>query len=190
MKIFSRHREKHRTDRIGWLRAAVLGANDGIVSTASLVLGVAAAGAKPHDIVVAGVAGLMAGAMSMAAGEYVSVHSQADTEKAELERERLELELHPDAEHAELAGIYMGAGAGPECLGRRYIAVVFGAAGRIGCPCRWRRRFKGRMARHLLGSFGHGRHGRRGGVVRRRGLKVLGANFYTARWSTQRNNTS
>ena len=114
MKIFSRHREKHRTDRIGWLRAAVLGANDGIVSTASLVLGVAAAGAKPHDIVVAGVAGLMAGAMSMAAGEYVSVHSQADTEKAELERERLELELHPDAEHAELAGIYMARGLSAE----------------------------------------------------------------------------
>ena len=189
MKIFSRHREKHRTDRIGWLRAAVLGANDGIVSTASLVLGVAAAGAKPHDIVVAGGAGLMAGAMSMAAGEYVSVHSQADTEKAELERERLELEMHPDAEHAELAGIYtaaagchgVGAGAGPECLGWRYVAVVFGAAGRAGCPCGRRRRFKGRMARHLLGSFGNGRHGRRGGVVRQCGLKALGANFYTAR---------
>ncbi|MEO5607914.1 MAG: VIT1/CCC1 transporter family protein [Polaromonas sp.] len=114
MKIFSRHREKHRTDRIGWLRAAVLGANDGIVSTASLVLGVAAAGAKPHDIVVAGGAGLMAGAMSMAAGEYVSVHSQADTEKAELERERLELEMHPDAEHAELAGIYTARGLSAE----------------------------------------------------------------------------
>ena len=86
-----RHRERHRTERIGWLRAAVLGANDGIVSTASLVVGVAAAHATSHDILVAGVAGLVAGAMSMAAGEYVSVSSQADTEQADLERERQEL---------------------------------------------------------------------------------------------------
>jgi len=114
MKPFKRHLERHRTDRIGWLRAAVLGANDGIVSTASLVLGVAAAGAQQHDILVAGVAGLMAGAMSMAAGEYVSVYSQADTEKAELERERLEIELHPEAEHAELMGIYVARGLTPE----------------------------------------------------------------------------
>lgn len=114
MKIFNRHSEKHRTDRIGWLRAAVLGANDGIVSTASLVLGVTAAGAGSHEILVAGVAGLMAGAMSMAAGEYVSVHSQADTEKAELERERLELELHPVAEHAELTAIYVARGLSAE----------------------------------------------------------------------------
>ena len=114
MKPLNRHLERHRTDRIGWLRAAVLGANDGIVSTASLVLGVVAAGATPQAVLVAGVAGLMAGAMSMAAGEYVSVHSQADTEKAELERERREIELHPEAERAELAGIYMKRGLSPE----------------------------------------------------------------------------
>ena len=118
MKPLNRHIERHRTDRIGWLRAAVLGANDGIVSTASLVLGVAAAGAKQHEILVAGVAGLMAGAMSMAAGEYVSVHSQADTENAELERERLEIELHPAAEHAELTGIYRARGLTPELAGQ------------------------------------------------------------------------
>ena len=114
MKIMHRHAERHRTDRIGWLRAAVLGANDGIVSTASLVVGVAAAGSSQSAILLAGVAGLMAGAMSMAAGEYVSVHSQADTEKADLERERIELELHPEAEHAELTGIYAGRGLSPE----------------------------------------------------------------------------
>ena len=114
MKPLSRHVERHRTDRIGWLRAAVLGANDGIVSTASLVLGVVAAGATPQAVLMAGVAGLMAGAMSMAAGEYVSVFSQADTEKAELERERREIELHPEAEHSELAGIYMKRGLSPE----------------------------------------------------------------------------
>ena len=89
------HPERHRTDRIGWLRAAVLGANDGIVSTASLVVGVAAAGASQHNILVTGVAGLVAGAMSMAAGEYVSVHSQADTEKADLSREQAELQTDP-----------------------------------------------------------------------------------------------
>ena len=121
MKPLNRHLERHRTDRIGWLRAAVLGANDGIVSTASLVLGVVAAGATPQAVLVAGVAGLMAGAMSMAAGEYVSVHSQADTEKAELERERREIELHPEAEHAELAGIYMARGLTPELA--RQVAV-------------------------------------------------------------------
>src|SRR5881628_587757 len=98
------HRERHRTERIGWLRATVLGANDGIVSTASLVLGVAAAHATHSNIVVAGVAGLVAGAMSMAAGEYVSVHSQADTEQAELERERTELAVDVVGERMELAG--------------------------------------------------------------------------------------
>ncbi len=108
-----RHLERHRTDRIGWLRAAVLGANDGIVSTASLVLGVAAAHAAHSDIVVAGVAGLVAGAMSMAAGEYVSVHSQADTEKADIERERTELKIDDDGEHKELAAIYEGRGLDP-----------------------------------------------------------------------------
>jgi vacuolar iron transporter family protein len=109
-----RHIEKHRTHRIGWLRAAVLGANDGIVSTASLILGVAAAGANSESILVAGVAGLVAGAMSMAAGEYVSVSSQADTERADLDRERRELAASPGHEHAELAAIYAGRGLGPE----------------------------------------------------------------------------
>lgn len=108
-----RHSEQHRTDRIGWLRAAVLGANDGIVSTASLVLGVAAAQATSHDIFVAGVAGLAAGAMSMAAGEYVSVSSQSDTEQADLSRERGELALQPDSELAELTSIYVKRGLDP-----------------------------------------------------------------------------
>ena len=107
------HREAHRTGRIGWLRAMVLGANDGIVSTASLVLGVAAAHGERGHILVAGGAGLVAGAMSMAAGEYVSVHSQADTEKAELEKERAELLADPAAEHKELAKIYVGRGLDP-----------------------------------------------------------------------------
>lgn len=105
-----RHRERHKTHRTGWLRAAVLGANDGIVSTASLVLGVVAAGADTRSILVAGVAGLVAGAMSMAAGEYVSVSSQADTERADLARERKELETSPVQEHAELKGIYAARG--------------------------------------------------------------------------------
>lgn len=104
------HTETHRTHRIGWLRAAVLGANDGIVSTASLILGVAAAGAEAQGILVAGVAGLVAGAMSMAAGEYVSVSSQADTERADLARETKELADDPEHEHAELASIYMERG--------------------------------------------------------------------------------
>ncbi len=105
-----RHTERHRTDRVGWLRAAVLGANDGIVSTASLVVGVAAASASHGSVLVTGVAGLVAGAMSMAAGEYVSVHSQADTEKADLSRERTELESDPAAERRELTAIYVGRG--------------------------------------------------------------------------------
>jgi VIT1/CCC1 family predicted Fe2+/Mn2+ transporter len=104
------HIERHRTDRIGWLRAAVLGANDGIVSTASLVVGVAAANAVRSDIIVAGVAGLVAGAMSMAAGEYVSVSSQADTEHADIERERKELATDNEFEHQELAAIYVQRG--------------------------------------------------------------------------------
>ena len=102
--------ERHRTTRIGWLRAAVLGANDGIVSTASLVIGVAAADADRRAIVVAGVAGLVAGAMSMAAGEYVSVSSQADTERADLARERAELTADPDGEREELIRIYVARG--------------------------------------------------------------------------------
>jgi len=100
-------------DRIGWLRAAVLGANDGIVSTASLMVGVAAAHASLHSILVTGVAGLVAGAMSMAAGEYVSVHSQADTEKADLAREMLELQMDPTAELKELEAIYRSRGVEP-----------------------------------------------------------------------------
>jgi VIT1/CCC1 family predicted Fe2+/Mn2+ transporter len=107
------HRERHRTDRIGWLRAAVLGANDGIVSTASLVIGVAAASAGRGEVLIAGVAGLVAGAMSMAAGEYVSVKSQSDTEEADLAREKAELALDSGAEHRELAGIYVKRGLDP-----------------------------------------------------------------------------
>jgi len=108
------HRESHRTRRIGWLRAAVLGANDGIVSTASLMLGVAAAHAPRAGLLLAGVAGLVAGAMSMAAGEYVSVSSQADTEQADLTRERAELAAQPVQEHQELAAIYVKRGLVPE----------------------------------------------------------------------------
>ena len=108
-----RHRERHRTEHIGWLRAAVLGANDGILSTASLVLGVAAAHGTRSNVLVAGVAGLVAGAMSMAAGEYVSVHSQADTEQADLARERAELRADDKGEHKELMAIYVGRGLDP-----------------------------------------------------------------------------
>jgi VIT1/CCC1 family predicted Fe2+/Mn2+ transporter len=114
MRSIRRHAERHRSDRIGWLRAAVLGANDGIVSTASLVAGVAAAHGGRDAILVAGVAGLVAGAMSMAAGEYVSVHSQADTESADLSRERAELESDPAAELRELTAIYVARGLEPE----------------------------------------------------------------------------
>jgi VIT1/CCC1 family predicted Fe2+/Mn2+ transporter len=108
------HRESHRNQRIGWLRAAVLGANDGIVSTASLMVGVAAANVARGELLLAGVAGLVAGAMSMAAGEYVSVSSQADTEQADLARERAELEAQPEHEHQELAAIYVQRGLTPE----------------------------------------------------------------------------
>jgi VIT1/CCC1 family predicted Fe2+/Mn2+ transporter len=113
MATHRRHLERHRTDRIGWLRAAVLGANDGIVSTASLMVGVAAAHASQGSILVTGFAGLVAGAMSMAAGEYVSVHSQADTEAADLKKESAEIEADPAAEHRELAGIYIARGLEP-----------------------------------------------------------------------------
>jgi VIT1/CCC1 family predicted Fe2+/Mn2+ transporter len=105
-----RHRELHRSERIGWLRAAVLGANDGIVSTASLVVGVASAASTRQEILVAGVAGVVAGALSMAAGEYVSVSSQGDTERADLERERRELATQPKAEEDELTAIYVRRG--------------------------------------------------------------------------------
>lgn len=108
-----RHVERHRVERAGWLRAAVLGANDGIVSTASLVVGVASADAARGSVILAGIAGLVAGAMSMAAGEYVSVSSQSDTERADLERERKELETQPEFEREELTGIYERRGLDP-----------------------------------------------------------------------------
>ena len=108
-----RHIEWHRADRIGWLRAAVMGANDGVVSTASLIVGVAASDAQHSAVLLAGIAGLVAGAMSMAAGEYVSVSSQADTERADLERERTELATQPAAELEELTGIYVSRGLEP-----------------------------------------------------------------------------
>lgn len=107
------HKELHRSERIGWLRAAVLGANDGIVSTASLILGVAASGAPRKAVIISGIAGLVAGAMSMAAGEYVSVSSQSDTEEADLARERHELATQDKSERAELARIYVGRGLEP-----------------------------------------------------------------------------
>src|SRR5947199_257392 len=108
-----KHRERHRSSRIGWLRAAVLGANDGIVSTASLVVGVAAAQPSRQEVLLAGVAGLVAGALSMAAGEYVSVSSQADTERADLDLERRELATRPKAEENELTRIYVRRGLDP-----------------------------------------------------------------------------
>jgi VIT1/CCC1 family predicted Fe2+/Mn2+ transporter len=113
MSRVHQHPESHLVGRIGWLRAAVLGANDGIVSTASLIVGVAAAAAKPGDVLIAGVAGLVAGAMSMAAGEYVSVSSQSDTEQADLARERKELSQNVTFEHEELAQIYVERGVEP-----------------------------------------------------------------------------
>ena len=130
----SKHAERHRTHRIGWLRAAVLGANDGIVSTASLVIGVAAASAARGDVLTAGVAGLVAGAMSMAAGEYVSVSSQADTEAADLDRERQELATTPEKEVAELAHIYVGRGLDPQLA--REVAVQLMAHDALGAHAR------------------------------------------------------
>lgn len=111
--MLKRHAELHKLDNVGWLRAAVLGANDGIVSTSSLILGVAAAHATHQAILVAGVAGLVAGAMSMATGEYVSVQSQADAEQAALTKERAELDDNPKGEHLELAAIYVARGLAP-----------------------------------------------------------------------------
>jgi VIT1/CCC1 family predicted Fe2+/Mn2+ transporter len=128
------HRERHRSARIGWLRASVLGANDGIVSTASLVVGVAAADAAPQDVLVAGVAGLVAGALSMAAGEYVSVSSQADTEQADLERERRELATEPQAEEDELTGIYLRRGLEPDLA--RKVAQQLTASGALAAHAR------------------------------------------------------
>jgi len=128
------HREWHRSARIGWLRAAVLGANDGIVSTSSLVVGVAAAEAAHQDVLVAGVAGLVAGALSMAAGEYVSVSSQADTERADLAREQRELGAEPQAEEDELAGIYVQRGLEPELA--RSVARQLTAKGALAAHAR------------------------------------------------------
>ena len=129
-----RHLERHRTERIGWLRAAVLGANDGIVSTASLMVGVAAASASHGSILMTGVAGLVAGAMSMAAGEYVSVHSQADTESADLAREQAELETDPAAEHLELTAIYVSRGLKPALA--RQVAQALMARDPLGAHAR------------------------------------------------------
>lgn len=112
------HREWHRSQRIGWLRAAVLGANDGVISTASLMVGVAATGSTSSAVLTAGIAGLAAGAMSMAAGEYVSVQSQADTERADIAKEMKELATQPGLEHAELAAIYRRRGLDHELAGR------------------------------------------------------------------------
>ena len=126
--------ERHRMGRIGWLRAAVLGANDGIVSTASLIVGVAAAGAKPSDIMIAGTAGLVAGAMSMAAGEYVSVSSQSDTEQADLTLERRELKDNPAFETAELSEIYVARGLEPALA--RQVAVQLMAHDALGAHAR------------------------------------------------------
>ena len=126
--------ERHLVTRIGWLRAAVLGANDGVVSTASLIIGVAAAHAVRADILLAGVAGLTAGAMAMAAGEYVSVSSQSDTEKADLARETSELANHPAAELAELTSIYVARGVSPDLA--RQVAVQLTARDALGAHAR------------------------------------------------------
>jgi VIT1/CCC1 family predicted Fe2+/Mn2+ transporter len=128
------HRERHRSDRIGWLRASVLGANDGVVSTASLVVGVAAAEATRQGVLVAGIAGLVAGALSMAAGEYVSVSSQADTERADLARERHELAADPEAEENELTGIYVQRGLDPDLA--RTVARQLAAKGALAAHAR------------------------------------------------------
>ena len=129
-----RHSEFHRSHRIGWLRASVLGANDGIVSTASLIIGVAAAHASHEAILLTGVAGLVAGTMSMAAGEYVSVSSQSDTENADLARERLEIATDPEHEIQELASIYIGRGLTPELANQ--VAVQFTAHDALGAHAR------------------------------------------------------
>jgi VIT1/CCC1 family predicted Fe2+/Mn2+ transporter len=128
------HQETHLVARIGWLRAAVMGANDGIVSTASLILGVAASGAERGTLLVAGAAGLVAGAMSMAAGEYVSVSSQSDTERSDLAREQAELSASPEAELEELTAIYVGRGVDPATA--RSVAVQMTAADALGTHAR------------------------------------------------------
>lgn len=127
------HTERHLVSRIGWLRAAVLGANDGLVSTASLIVGVAAASASSSDVLIAGIAGLVAGAMSMAAGEYVSVSSQSDTEQADLAREQSELSSQLAFEHEELALIYVKRGVEPNLA--RQVADQLMARDALGGPC-------------------------------------------------------
>ena len=127
MSCLRLHPENHLIGRIGWLRAAVLGANDGIISTASLIVGVAAAAATQHDVMIAGVAGLVAGAMSMAAGEYVSVSSQSDTEQADIARERKELSENAEFELDELAEIYVKRGV-DQPLAREVGERCFGSA--------------------------------------------------------------
>ncbi|HEY2178485.1 MAG TPA: VIT family protein [Caulobacteraceae bacterium] len=134
IRRWSRHRETHFVDRVGWLRAAVLGANDGVVSVASIVVGVASASGAAHQVLIAGAAGWVAGAMSMAAGEYVSVGSQADTEKADLDRERRELAESPGAELAELAGIYRRRGLSPDLA--RQVAAELSAKDALGSHAR------------------------------------------------------
>ena len=134
MKFMHRHTESHRSDRIGWLRAAVLGANDGIVSTASLIIGVASAGAAHETILITGVAGLVSGAMSMAAGEYVSVSSQSDTEAADIARETEELATQPEHELDELTGIYMTRGLSPELA--QQVAIELTAHDALGAHAR------------------------------------------------------
>lgn len=129
-----RHTERHKTEHIGWLRAAVLGANDGIVSTASLIIGVAAANGGKEAVLVAGVAGLVAGAMSMATGEYVSVHSQADTEKADIAKETRELETDPEGELKELTAIYVHRGLTPDLA--KQVAVELTAHDALGAHAR------------------------------------------------------
>ena len=155
--------ERHRTGRIGWLRAAVLGANDGIVSTSSLVLGVAAAHGSHGSVLVAGIAGLVAGAMSMAAGEYVSVHSQADSEKAELDRERAELLADDKGERRELTAIYVGRGLDPALA--KQVADQLMAHDALGAHARDElgisETFRARPIQAALASAGKLRRGRR-----------------------------
>jgi VIT1/CCC1 family predicted Fe2+/Mn2+ transporter len=134
MRTKSRHPERHRTGNVGWLRAAVLGANDGIVSTAALIVGVAAAGSSKEAILVSGIAGLVAGAMSMAAGEYVSVHTQVDAEKADLAIEKRELREEPAAELNELARIYENRGLEPALA--KQVAVQLTAHDALGAHAR------------------------------------------------------
>ena len=174
-----RHIERHRSHRIGWLRAAVLGANDGIVSTASLVVGVAAAGAESRTILVTGVAGLVAGAMSMAAGEYVSVSSQSDTEHADLERERKELATEPEHELAELTGAAVGRGLAGAAVGTYLVDLdrIAGLPGRAGCAGRAHGRRLGAdlgLAGDLLGRARVGDHRRHRAPVRRQRLGESG----------------